>query len=434
MDAEAMPRIEAKPGTLLIAHPGSLQLLYGIFAAARQAGWRPELWTGYFYEEAGLIERMAARLPGRFGAALTRELRRRGSDMVPAEAVVRLPWLELTTVAALRSLARFGSLPRLLGVRNAIFDRLVAAEVRRHPPAIAMPVDTAALQTILVARSVGVPSLLNQTIGHVAVGQRILLEEAERHPDWADSMPLALPAGLVERARREALEADFILAPSSYVEATLIEIGVRPERILVLPYGVRTDRFSPARAEARKEGPFRILYVGQISQRKGLAYLLEAARRLGRTDIELLLVGSVVGSGAGLRRHEGLFRHLASRPHSELPEIYRSADLFVYPSLHEGSAQAIMEAMASGLPAIVTPNAGSVVREGIEGHLVPIRDVDGLAERILGLTRDRDRLRAMGAAARRRAEEHDWDHYAAAFERLLDRVSGASLARPERMR
>jgi starch synthase len=353
---------------------------------------------------------------------LTRELRRRRSDMVPAEAVVRLPWLELTTVAALRSLARFGSLPRLLGVRNAIFDGRVAAEVRRRPPAVAMPVDTAALATIRAARAVGIPSLLNQTIGHVAIGQRTLLEEAERHPDWADSMPVALPARLVERARREALEADYILAPSAYVEATLLEIGVRPERILVLPYGVRTDRFAPADAEARKGGAFRILYVGQISQRKGLAYLLEAVRRLGRADVELVLVGSIVGSGAGLRRYEGLFRHIANRPHSELPEIYRSADLFVYPSLHEGSAQAIMEAMASGLPAIVTPNAGSVVREGMEGHIVPIRDVEALMERIDALTRDRERLKAFAVAARRRAEEHDWDHYAAGFERLLARV------------
>jgi glycosyltransferase involved in cell wall biosynthesis len=60
--------------------------------------------------------------------------------------------------------------------------------------------------------------------------------------------------------------------------------------------------------------------------------------------------------------------------------------------------------------------------------------VDALAEGIEGLIRDRERLRAMGAAARRRAEEHDWAHYAARFERLLARVSGASLARPQRMR
>jgi glycosyltransferase involved in cell wall biosynthesis len=237
----------------------------------------------------------------------------------------------------------------------------------------------------------------------------------------------------VEGARREALEADFILAPSAYVESTLREIGVRPERILVLPYGVRADRFAPAQGNPRKEHPFRILYVGQISQRKGLAYLLEAVRRLGRGDVELLLVGSIVGSGAGLRPYAGRFRHLANRPHSELPEIYRSADLFVYPSLHEGSAQAIMEAMACGLPAIVTPNSGSLVRDGIEGRLVPIRDVDALAGAIEELYADRERLRAFGAAARQRAEAHDWNNYAARFAELLAGVAGSSLAQHGRM-
>ena len=125
-----------------------------------------------------------------------------------------------------------------------------------------------------------------------------------------------------------------------------------------------------------------------------------------------------------MRRYEGRFRHLANRPHGELAEIYRSADLFVYPSLHEGSAQAIMEALACGLPAIVTANAGSVVREGIEGHIVPIRDVQALAERIEGLYRDRVRLAGFSEAARRRAEDHDWSRYAAGLEPLLKEIGG----------
>jgi glycosyltransferase involved in cell wall biosynthesis len=392
---------------LLISHPGSLQLLYGIFAAAAQAGWQPRLWTGYHFDERGLIERLAARAPGGLAPKLMRELRRRGSDAVPPEAVVRLPWLELPTVAALRSLPRLGSLPRLLGLRNAVFDAMVAREVRRHPPALVMPVDSAALTTIRAARAAGVPSLLNQTIGHVAVGQRILMEEAVRHPDWADSMPLELPPRLVERARREALEADGILAPSDYVERTLIEIGVPAERIFVLPYGVRTDRFTPARPPARKAGPFRILYVGQISQRKGLAYLLEAVRRLGRPDIELLLVGSIIGAGRGLRSYEGHFRHLANRPHGELAEIYRSADLFAYPSLHEGSAQAIMEAMACGLPVVATEVGGvpDLVEQGETGWLIRHEDFEGTARMAARMLADPAMVRRMGAKARKRAVE-----------------------------
>jgi glycosyltransferase involved in cell wall biosynthesis len=413
---------------LIISHPGSLQLIFGIFAAAQEAGYDTRLWTGYIFDEQGLVERLAALAPGRLRARLFRDLRRRQTDRVPPRAVVRLPWLEFTTVAALRMFQRFGSLPSLLGVRNAIFDRLVAREVRRCRPSVVLPVDSAALATIRAARRVGARSLLNQTIGHVAVGQRILAEEAILNPEWADSMPVALPARLVERARREALEADCVLAPSVYVQNTLLEIGVPQDRIRILPYGVRTDRFTPGAGRFGTGAPFRVLYVGQISQRKGLSYLLEAVRRLERRDVELLLVGSVIGAGAGLRPYGGLFRHIDNRPHSELPDLYRSADLFVYPSLHEGSAQAIMEAMASGLPVIVTPNSGSVARDGVEGYVVPIRSPDLLAERIDYLYCDRERLKTFGAAARRRAEEHDWHHYRTGLERLLRHLMGMTSA------
>ncbi len=417
--------------SLLISHPGALQLVYGIHACAREIGYETTLWTGYHFDEEGLIERIAARAPAPVRARLMRELRRRHSDLVPPSMVVRLPWLEVTTVAALRLMSGSGTLPRLLGWRNALFDRLVAAEVRRHPPSWVMPVDGAALATIRAARAAGAGSLLNQTIGQVEIGQRILREEARLRPDWADSMPSPLPGHLLERARREVLEAECVLAPSDYVRSTLMEIGVPKARIRVIPYGVRLDRFTPAERSAGRR-VLRILYVGQISQRKGLAYLLEAVRRLARTDIELLLVGSLVGSGAGLAGYGGLFRHLPNRPHAELAELYRSADLFVYPSLHEGSAQAIMEAMASGLAAIVTPNAGSVVREGIEGHVVPIRDVEALAGRIEALCLDRERLRALGAAARRRAEAHDWSRYGRELSRLLEEPTArpAPLAQP----
>jgi hypothetical protein len=81
------------PKDLLISHPGSLQLLYGIFAAAAQAGWQPRLWTGYHFDETGLIERLAARAPGALAPKLMRELRRRGSDAVTLQAGERLPWL-----------------------------------------------------------------------------------------------------------------------------------------------------------------------------------------------------------------------------------------------------------------------------------------------------------------------------------------------------
>jgi glycosyltransferase involved in cell wall biosynthesis len=107
-------------------------------------------------------------------------------------------------------------------------------------------------------------------------------------------------------------------------------------------------------------------------------------------------------------------------PHAEVQRLFQSADLFVYPSLHEGSALAIFEAMASGLPVITTENAGSMVRDGIDGYLVKLRDPAAIAERILELHRDPERRHAMAANARQRAEQFTWSHYRERLGGVLD--------------
>jgi glycosyltransferase involved in cell wall biosynthesis len=94
-----------------------------------------------------------------------------------------------------------------------------------------------------------------------------------------------------------------------------------------------------------------------------------------------------------------------------MPARLAAADVFVFPSLFEGSAVVTYEALASGLPSVVTPQAGSVVRDGIEGLLVAAGEIDGLAERLERLGKDRSLRREMGAAARARAIDFDWHRY-----------------------
>jgi glycosyltransferase involved in cell wall biosynthesis len=113
-------------------------------------------------------------------------------------------------------------------------------------------------------------------------------------------------------------------------------------------------------------------------------------------------------------------------PFHEVHALFQTADVFAYPSLHEGSAFASYEALASGLPVVCTPNTGSVVRDGVEGFLVPPRDVDALVERLRLLHRDPDLRARMALAARARAEEFTWAHYGARLSDWLDAELGIS--------
>ena len=153
---------------------------------------------------------------------------------------------------------------------------------------------------------------------------------------------------------------------------------------------------------------------GGVTQRKGIKYLLEAWRRVRRPGWRLQLLGPLPSDPGPLVDYLGEVEHLGCVSHAEMPSRMAVADVFVFPSLFEGSAVVTYEALACGLPSIVTPAAGSVANDGIEGFVVPAGDVDCLAEVMSRLGEDPGLRGRMAVAARTRAEAFDWPRYHAA--------------------
>jgi starch synthase len=407
---------KAKP-RVLVTHGGSNPLAYQLVASLDTLGYPYRFETGFYYRKPGLLSTFVSLVPGAPGRHLERELRRRHRDGIDGARVGLHPWPEIKHIAAKRLGFEQHHRARLALERGYALDRHVARRLRSLDPEIAISHDSFALETFRAARALGIPTVLNQCTGHVLDALAIYREEAALNPEFADSLAVDTTAEAAERCRLEAIEADRVLAPSAYVRETLIAHGVAPARIAHLPYGVDSTRFRPA--DGPRKGPFRILYMGQIGQKKGIKYLLEAVRRLALPGLELLLVGGIVGSGNGLAPYREWFRHVAHVPYHEVHALYRDANIFVYPSLHEGSAFANLEAMASGLPVITTTNAGAPVSDGEDGFILPIRDTVGLMARIELLYRDRTRLAEMGARARERAKGLTWARYRAELDRIL---------------
>jgi len=196
--------------------------------------------------------------------------------------------------------------------------------------------------------------------------------------------------------------------------------------IRMIPNGVDTARFTPA--ESREEGgPVRLVFVGRVVHQKGLDVLLSALAKLpSEADYALTIVGDGPLRGALTEQAASLgvlprLRFAGWAGREEMPELLRRADLFVFPSRDEGMPNAVLEAMAAGLPVVATRISGNeeVVADGETGLLVPPDDPDALAGALAGLLADAALRRQLGAAGRARVcREYSWQSVAERYAAL----------------
>jgi glycosyltransferase involved in cell wall biosynthesis len=263
-------------------------------------------------------------------------------------------------------------------------------------------------------RRAGGRAVLNYPIAHNGYQAKFYAEEAELAPEFAAALPRLdrLPREYAERLDAECALADRILVGSTFAQQSFVAMGFDARKIVVISYGVDTERFAP-RTMLRRDGVFRVLFVGQIGQRKGMSYLFQGYQQFRRPDSELHLVGSYVSGQEVYARYADLYRYTANVPHRALPALFHEADVFVFPSLIEGMGLVVLEAMACGVPVITTTHGpGDIVRDGIDGFFVPIRDPEAIAARLEQLYRDPALRERLGRNAREQALRHTWGAYA----------------------
>lgn len=266
--------------------------------------------------------------------------------------------------------------------------------------------------------------VLFQVQAHPLSVRRLLAEEASSS-DLARTcvsrdLEFTYATGQLGQLCGEPLRADRCLVSCSYVKRTLVENGVDAAKIQVVPYGVDTDAFCPA---ADPPGsPFRVLFVGQLTHKKGLTYLLEAWRRLGLKDAELVLVGRGRSDAEILASYKGEY-HLrgAVNDRGELRTLYQSSHVCCVPSLSEGFGLIYLESLACGTPIIASRNSGApdVITDGQEGFIVGIRDVDELMQRLLWCYEHRSELAEMRHRARATAERFTWSVFRQTLAAML---------------
>ncbi len=235
--------------------------------------------------------------------------------------------------------------------------------------------------------------------------ERLLAAERRDFPGWEPDVPDFAAIRRATIAEDVLLtRSDHFICPSPAVQDDLVtRFGIGRERTSFVPYGVHRDWLGLEARPARG----RVLFVGEPTLRKGIHYFAMAVEYLRRRgcSYEFRVPGSVTRQVA----EQPLCRNLVflgRLPRARIREEFAAADVFVLPSLAEGSAEVTYEALAAGVPVVTTPAAGSVVRNGIEGRLVAERDPFALADAIAEIVEDRDKRARMSAGARAGARLH----------------------------
>lgn len=352
------------------------------------------------------------RLAGLFTSYPTSTLARFGLD--PANAQT-LPWVEVAARALRRtSPRRAAALEPWFATQ---FDRWVALALHDDGDAF-IGWSGMCMASLRRAKDLGLATFVERGSAHIEAQRDLLAEEFELQGGRA-----ALPhPSTITRELGEYTLADHIVVPSQFALRTFVERGVPREKLLVNPYGVDLSAFAPPEAEAPG---FRVLFCGRASVQKGLVYLLDAFERFQAPDAELWIQGAVEDDVRELERRttDERVRWLGHRPQGALPSVYRDAHVLVLPSIQDGYGLVVPQAMACGLPCIVSANTGTadLVRHGVDGFVVPIRSSDSILAHLEELYEDRARRAELGRNARTRVESgHGWSDYGRRAAELVD--------------
>ena len=300
-----------------------------------------------------------------------------------------------------------------------IFDRLTSNKVEFCN--IFVGFSSFSLHSIRRAKELSAITILERGSSHILYQKQILREEYEKF-----GLKPNLPhPKIVEKELEEYEETNYISIPSLFVKRTFLKKGIPEEKLIHIPYGVRLEEF---RQMPKEDNIFRIVYAGGMTVQKGIHYLLQAYLELKLPNSELLLIGGLTDEiKPFFKKYEGNYKWIGHKPQRELYKYYSQGSVFVTMSIQDGFGMVISQAMACSLPVICSTNTGGedIIRDGIDGFVIPIRDVKALKEKITYLYENPDICKAMGQSAKDRVTKgFTWDDYGdkmiKEYERILN--------------
>lgn len=271
------------------------------------------------------------------------------------------------------------------------------------------------LYSMRAAKKRGAITVLDEATYHISETLQLFRDEYQllglKMPKWVEKGDLTI--------RRKYLEfqaSDYVFVGSEKIKKDFIKHEKRnPDSIFVVPYGCNLSRFRPA---PKEDDVFRIIFVGIIGVRKGAYYILEAFKQLKLKNAEFLLISPIDEDFQPIfNKYKDIVKHINGVSQQELNHYLNSSSVFVLPSIVESFGMATAEAMACGVPVIVSENCGMTCRDGVDGFVVPIRDIEALKEKIMILYNNQRLAKEMGQAGVDYVKQFTWENY---YSRIAD--------------
>jgi len=279
-----------------------------------------------------------------------------------------------------------------------------------------------ALATFTKAKQLGLCCIYDLPIGYWKSARSLMKKEFEINPEWSSTLTgFNDSSDKLNKKDQELALADVIFVASSFTKKTLEDYSGNLPEIKVIPYGfpeVKQKKQYLSLA-GRK---LKVLFIGGLSQRKGLSYLFNAVEEL-ESKIELTIVGNKAvenceALNSALEKH----KWIPSLSHAEVLACMQEHDLFVFPSLFEGFGLVITEAMSQGVPVITTDRTAGpdIIKQGKDGWIVPAGSTKGIKEVFEEILENPEVLEKFGIAAQNKAQTRPWSVYG---QEMADAIS-----------
>ncbi len=401
---------------VVVSNPGKQhthQLLEGIQRCAE-----PVFATSYWWQPGKLRYRALRFLPRILRTRILTQLKKRYHEPIRTIAVLEFPGPELKRLLRLIIWGK-KRLGGMTFVREREFDYRVAHRLSRLSPHIVVGYEMACLETFKEAKRLGAVTVLDLAQIHY----REIDALGKRFPVFGTLFENRKLRETINRVKEKELQlADYVLCLSDFAFDSLRKNGIPEQKIFKLNLGFAPHTFQAKRAY-RKEGLFRFVFAGTITRRKGIDLLIRAFQELDLSASELLLIGPLTDAEDMLPKNDQRIHHVDHVPQEQLNGLFNDSDLFVFPSYLDSWGMVVVEAMACGLPVVVSKYTGASDAVSRGGGFIIEPTLKSLKEIMSYLYENREKVEQLGKEARRVAEQYTWSVYHERVEEVFEIIA-----------